>query len=184
MKKATSKTKKILLITLIVILLCVLVGGIIAITRAAKGQKGITLNGEEIKNGTAISLLEKSDLRFELYASDYTLKIVPNPEAEDFDYVLNDRYVSFEETSDYTAFFDIEKEKKAFTLSVSKQFDIYLSEINDGADISIPDDLNVQEIPYFMLVVEMSDGSYNFPLYADLYGYILSVTLDFDYIEL
>ena len=184
-KKRTVST--IIVLVVVILLLFGVVGTIVILTRKAKTtdptttetetiSSAVSLNGKKIVNGTQISLNDV--LTFDIDGKEYNVKIVPNGKAPDYDFIVEEKFVSLKSVEDVTSCFDIEKTEEGFTLNVSKTIEDFATILFPGKTVSITEDRDFSKNAYFVLNVTVDETEYSFPLVANVSRNVTSITLD------
>lgn len=184
-KKKTVST--IIVLVVVILLLFGAVGTIVILARKAKTtdsiasetetiSSSVSLNGKKIATGTQLSLNDV--LTFDIDGKEYTVKIVPNEKAPDYDFIVDEKFVSLKSVEDVTSCFDIEKTEKGFTLNASKTIEDFARILFPGKTVSISEDRDFSKNAYFVLNVIVDGTEYAFPIVANVSRNVTSITLD------
>lgn len=173
MKKNTTNTTKIAALVLSIVVLLVLVGGIVIYINSAD----IRVDGVALNSGDSVSLLDKESLNFTVNAKSYYVKIMPNPDAPDFEYTIDNNPVSFQAATEYTAGFTIEQTARGFQLSAMNGFKSILLKYYPDSSFECPS-IDGSKYPYYLLEIVTDEAAYKFPLYVGMDANVLKITLD------
>ena len=116
----------------------------------------------------------------------YSVKVIPNANAEDLDYVIDGRYYLFKGLSDITAAFDIELNETYFTLKIPKKFSVktVLDRIYPDKTVEIDETYIVSDAPYYTLIITSNDGTKQYIVnFGTVDGKVKGVSLDITRIE-
>lgn len=112
----------------------------------------------------------------------YSVKVVPNANAETAEYVIDGKYYAFSGLKDITSAFDIELNDSYFTLSIPKDFTIktVLGKIYPDKTVEVDGDYTDSEEKFYTLIITSYDGaisySVNFGIAVKVRGVELDIT--------
>lgn len=181
MKTSRKKNKLATIITSILLVVIVLsaVSGIVALTRKDKpGALIIGIDGQQLSNGETLTLTPGTPLVFEVQENEYSVKIIPNPDAPDFEFIAGGEFRAFKSETDLTQCFSVIKSETGFSLDAHYTFFGMGSILYPGTDVELVDEPSFIDTPYFLLQVTFGEDNYSFPFIADVSGIITGITLN------
>lgn len=172
-----KKNKKNKIITtiaaIIAVVLMMAAVGVIVVTVQ---KTPISVDGKAVKNNETLSLITVPALDFAVNG-DYTVKILPNTNEPNFEYIVGNDTVSHYDI-DYTRAFLIKNLENGFRLSAPYAMNDALNLLFPDEIASAPDDIRFLDNPYFVVLIEVGKKQYSFPLYANFGDIASDVALD------
>lgn len=180
MKTSRKKNKLATIITsiLLVVLILGAVGGIVMLTRKDTGSVIIGIDGRKLSNGETLTLTPGTPLVFEVEGNEYSVKIIPNPDAPDFEFFAEGEFRAFKSETDLTQCFSVIKSETGFSLDAHYTFFGMGSILYPGTDVELVDEPSFIDTPYFLLQVTFGEDNYSFPFIADVSGVLTGITLN------
>ena len=97
---------------------------------------------------------------------DFSVKIIPNGNATDFDFYVDGYAYSFAAENDYTKGFDMTFQDDGFTVNIPEDFSIIdiLQKNYEGKTVTVDASVDTLSTGYFVLVIASGKSTVNIPL--------------------